>query len=271
MLKKFLREVVTIIVGKHAEEIADLLNTKKHMNEFLIAKKLDLTVNQTRNILYKISDYGLISFIRKKDKKKGWYTYFWKIEILKSLEFLRGVIIKKIEQINSQVKSRESKVFYVCERCNIELNEENALLNDFTCNECGEVFTIKDNTKMLTELRKNLGKLERELSLLDEEIGKEREKLDKERMKIIKKEEKEKQKKRAAAIAKRKATRKSTAKKTAVKKKTQKQKKKVSKKKPVRKKTAKKKTKKKVVKKSSAKKKKTAVKKKAVKKKIRKR
>ena len=65
MLKKFLREAVAIIVGKQSEEIADLLNTKKHMNEFLIAKKLDLTVNQTRNLLYKISDYGLVSFIRK--------------------------------------------------------------------------------------------------------------------------------------------------------------------------------------------------------------
>ena len=64
MLKKFLREVVIIIVGKHAEEIAELLDTKKHVNEFIIAKKMELTINQVRNILYKLSDYGLVSFIR---------------------------------------------------------------------------------------------------------------------------------------------------------------------------------------------------------------
>ncbi len=53
-LKKILKNVVTLIVGKQAEDIVDLLDTKKHVNEFVIAKKLNLTINQTRNILYKI-------------------------------------------------------------------------------------------------------------------------------------------------------------------------------------------------------------------------
>ena len=87
MLDKFLKDVVSIIVGKYAEPIVDLLNSKKHVNEFIIAKKLDITINQTKNILYKLSDHGLVSSIRKKDKKKGWYTYFWKIEIIKAQAF----------------------------------------------------------------------------------------------------------------------------------------------------------------------------------------
>ena len=70
MLKDLLKEVVVIIVGKQAEPIADLLHSNKHVNEFLIAKKLNLTINQARNILYKIADYGLVSSIRKKYKKK---------------------------------------------------------------------------------------------------------------------------------------------------------------------------------------------------------
>ena len=68
MLKTFLKEVVTIVVGKQAEDIIDMLDGSKYINEFLIAKKLGITINQTRNILYKISDHGLISSIRKKDK-----------------------------------------------------------------------------------------------------------------------------------------------------------------------------------------------------------
>ena len=108
MIKKFLREVVIIVVGKQSEEIADLLDNKKHVNEFIIAKKLDITINQTRNILYKLSDKGLVSSIRKKDKKKGWYTYFWKMEVLKSLEFLKAILDNKIDQITHQIKSREN-------------------------------------------------------------------------------------------------------------------------------------------------------------------
>lgn len=61
MLKKFLKEVVVIVVGRPVEEIVDLLDSKKHVNEFIIAKKMDITINQTRNILYKLSDSGLVS------------------------------------------------------------------------------------------------------------------------------------------------------------------------------------------------------------------
>jgi len=196
MLKNFLNEVISIVVGKPGEPIVNLLEEEKYVNEFIIAKKLDLTINQTRNILYKISDQGLVSSIRKKDKKKGWYTYFWKIEVLKSLEFLRDLITKNLTQLRNQIKSRETKRFYVCERCNIEYNEENAMLHDFTCNECGEVFTVKDNEKVLKEFKKNEEKLENKLKLVEEQIALEKSKLDKIKMKEIKKIENEKIKKR---------------------------------------------------------------------------
>ncbi|MCX6747012.1 MAG: hypothetical protein NTU63_02660 [Candidatus Pacearchaeota archaeon] len=218
MLKKFLKDVMIMVVGKQAEEIADLLEGKKYVNEFIIAKKLNLTINQTRNILYKISDHGLVSFIRKKDKRKGWYTYFWKIEILKCLEFLRGGILKKMDQIHHQVKSRETKEFYVCERCNIEFNEENALLYNFICNECGNVFTRKDNAPLLKEFNRDLDKLRKELELVEKEIKEEKDRLDKVKVRELKKEEK--MKKKTKKIVKK--TKKTKNKKSKIKKKIKK-------------------------------------------------
>jgi transcription initiation factor TFIIE subunit alpha len=198
-MSKFLKEVVVILVGKQAEPITDLLDNKKYVNEFLIAKKLGLTINQTRNILYKIADHGLVSSIRKKDKRKGWYTYFWKIENLKSLEFLKDILTKKIENVNNQIKSRETKVFYICKNCNIEYNEENALLHDFTCPECGEVFVKSDNAKVLKELTKESEKLKREFAIIAEEIGKEKEVSEKKRVKEKNKFEKDKKDRRKRA------------------------------------------------------------------------
>ena len=190
-LKKFLKEVVGVIIGKQAEELAELLNSDKHVNEFLIAKKLDITINQARNLLYKVSDHGLVSSIRKKDKRKGWYTYFWKIEVIKSLDFLKDLYIKRMEQINNQIKSREVKQFYFCEKCNIEVTEENALLRNFICNECGVVYTLKDNTDLVKEFKKNVLKIERDLDILNIEINNEREKFEKnkpkEKSKLLKK------------------------------------------------------------------------------------
>jgi len=234
MLDEFLKEVVGSVAGKQSEDIVKLLDKNKYVNEFIIAKKLDITVNQTRNILYKLADQGIVSHTRKKDEKKGWYTYFWKIEIVKALEFLDQILDKRIDQFRNQIKSRETKLFYVCEKCSIEMNEENALLNDFTCNECGEVFSLKDNSKVLREMKRNLVKLEREKKGVVEEILKEKTKEDKKKAKEKEKEAKEKKRIRDK---KRKAKEKENKKKVKkpVKKKAVKKKKVVKKKKPVKK------------------------------------
>ena len=215
MLNKLIRESVTFIVGKHYEEIADLLNSKKHVNEFLIAKKLELTINQVRNLLYKLSDFGLVSSIRKKDKRKGWYTYFWKLEIIKSLEFLKEQTLQNIQKLETQIKSRQTNEFYLCERCNIEVKEENALLNEFTCNECGDIFVRKDNTFLLRVLDRNIEKFKRKLKIIEEEIEKEKDKLEKKKIRENKKKTTKKK------ISKKKTTKKKTPKKkTASKNKT---------------------------------------------------
>ncbi|MDD5700196.1 MAG: hypothetical protein PHH00_03325 [Candidatus Nanoarchaeia archaeon] len=173
MDKKLIREAFVEVAGKQTEPLIDFLDGKKYMNEFLIAKKLDLPINQTRNILYKISEFGLVSSTRKKDKKKGWFTYSWKIEELKSLEFLKDMILKRMEQIKNQINSRESREFYVCEKCHVEFNEENALLHDFTCPECGSILERKDNAKLIKEMKKNLENYANILKGVGEEVQKE--------------------------------------------------------------------------------------------------
>ena len=194
--RQFLQDSISSVIGKQGEEIIKFLDAEKYINEFIVAKKLDNNINQTRNLLYRLSEHGLVSSTRKKDKKKGWYTYFWKLEALKTLEFLKEMIKKRILQIEQQIQSREIKTFYICERCNIEYNEENALLQDFTCPECGGVFVIKDNTKLVKELKKNLEKFQKEVETIEEEITGEKEKGDKRKTKEMNKEAKEKVKKR---------------------------------------------------------------------------
>jgi len=204
MSESLIKEAFVIVVGKQSGEIIDFLESKKYVNEFIIAKKMNITINQARNILYRLSDNGLVSSTRKKDKRKGWYTYFWKIENLKSLDFLKDVLVKKIEQINNQIKSRETKNFYFCERCNVEFNEENALLYDFTCNECGGLFSMKDNSKVLNEFNREVDKLKKKLRLVEDQIASEKEILEKKKFKERVIEEKEKAKKKAEKKASRK-------------------------------------------------------------------
>ena len=241
---KLLKIVVEDLINKQSVEIIDLLAGKKNVNEFSIAKNLNLTINQTRNILYKLSDFGLVSFIRKKDKRKGWYIYFWTLNTHQTLSLLDENLNKKLELLRNQSKNRSEGRHYICTTCTIEVTEETALLNDFICPECEEVYELSDDSELIEEINKKIAKIEKELHLVLEEKKIEEGKLNKEKARKIKKAEDEKKEKRAKAAAERKAKKLAEEKKLGIKPKkktTKKQAKKKSKKKPTKKKTAKKK------------------------------
>lgn len=188
---KLLKSIVEEIIGKPAVPIIDLLMGKKNVNEFLIAKKLDLTINQARNILYKMSDYGLVSFIRKKDKRKGWYIYFWTLNIYQSLNLLHQNLTKELEQMEQQLKNRMEKRYYVCNTCNLEVSEEVALLNDFICSECEQVYVLSENKEVLEQLVKNIDRVKKEIEVVNIELENERSKMQKKKDVKIKRQEKE--------------------------------------------------------------------------------
>ncbi|GAI45175.1 unnamed protein product, partial [marine sediment metagenome] len=165
---KLLKSLVEDLTNKQSAFIIDLLIGKKDVNEFLIAKKLELTVNQTRNILYKLSDFGLVSFIRKKDKRKGWYIYFWTLNIAKSLSLLEQKLKHELFQLESQLKSRKEKRYYFCKVCNIEVTEEVALLNNFICPECEEVYELLDNESIIKKLEREIFKLKKDIVIISE-------------------------------------------------------------------------------------------------------
>ncbi len=189
---RLLKSIVENLINKQAVPIIDLLVGKKHVNEFLIAKKLKLTINQTRNILYKLSDFGLVSFIRKKDKRKGWYIYFWTLNTYQSLNLLESNLSKELENLESQLKNRKEKRYYICKTCSIEVNEENALLNDFICPECEEVYQLSESKENIESLQKEISKLKRDIDLVISERKMEESKIEKKKTGKIKREEKKK-------------------------------------------------------------------------------
>ncbi len=219
---------------------------------------MELTINQVRNILYKLSGEGLVSFIRKKDKRKGWYIYFWTLDTEKCLVKLQEILKNKIEGLNEQLNSRNNKRYYICKSCDIEVGEEKALAEDFTCEECADVYELSNNQPHIKEIEALIQKKERDLKSVETELEEVREKKDKKRKRKIRKEEREKKAERKAKRKKRQVAKKKGKKKTKKKKKkkTGKMKKllgkikKKSKKKSKKKKPRTKKSKKKTTKKS---------------------
>src|SRR3989344_6729373 len=192
-----LKDIVVSIIGSNGPKVVDLLYGQKNVSEFLIAKKLSLTINQTRNLLYRLADEGLVSFIRKKDPKKGgWYTYFWTLNSGKSLAKFRGHINKLVDEAKSNLGIRSSARFYFCPTCSKEYDEENSLLNSYTCPECGEPLQLKDNSALVLKLKEDIKRLELVLAELDIELHSIAEVEQKTRHRKMKVEQRKKQKER---------------------------------------------------------------------------
>lgn len=196
-LLKILKKIISGVASNEAEKIVELLYNKKNVNEFLIAKKLGMTINQTRNILYKLADHGLVTFVRKKDKKKGgWYIYFWTLETGKSLVKFLEKTTEDIERLKNELKTRQGERFYYCPSCEIEYAEEPALLNNFTCPECGQVLELKQPEQILNSIKNEIQKLEKIQEQLKQEVQTIHSKDEKVKEKRIKGEEEEKLKER---------------------------------------------------------------------------
>jgi transcription factor E len=144
---------------------------------------MNLTINQVRNILYKLSAEGLVSFTRKKDKKKGWYIYFWTLDKEKCLKKIEDEYIKKLGELKQVLSDRENKRYYICKGCNIEVGEEKALESDFSCDECTEVYGLVDNTNAIRDVKGKITKKENELKEIKSELEMERERVGKKKEK----------------------------------------------------------------------------------------
>lgn len=166
MEKNFLRYLFEKKGGKEAIQILEILKKKKDVNEFLISKKTNMTINQVRNILYKLAAEGLVSFTRKKDKRKGWFIYFWSLNEERCWEKIEEETKKEIEDIKKEIERRMNERVFYCEHCDIEVNEELALERDFICPECANPYSLRDPKVFIEKLNKELAKREREIKTI---------------------------------------------------------------------------------------------------------
>jgi len=74
--KRVIEETVANTIGQDTVALVNALKNKKDVSEFKLADALKKDINETRNMLYKLYNENLVSSIKKKDKKKGWYVYY---------------------------------------------------------------------------------------------------------------------------------------------------------------------------------------------------
>lgn len=166
--------MVRDLVGDDVLPLIRLLLKKENVSEFKLAEDLNVTVNQTRNMLYRLNEHNLVSFIRKKDKKKGWYIYYWSLSSRSVTNVMKKQKLQQLESLKERLAREVESVFYVCPNACMRMKMENAMEFEFRCQECGNLLQEQNNERTIANMKRMIETLEKELVAEKEAPAKEK-------------------------------------------------------------------------------------------------
>ncbi len=207
LTQKKIEEIVLSILGEEGLFLIKELYNKENVSEFDLAKRANKDIKVVRKMLYFLYNHNLVGFIRKKDKEKGWYIYYWTL----LPDSIRFIYIKKkkelLERLKEKQEEEDKELFFTCPNDCVRLNFDDSMDLDFHCPECGELLGQDNSNDKVIFLKKKISEIEEEL----------------EQFKIAKKIKKAKTKERKKVVRKKaKVVKKKVAKKKAVQKPVQK-------------------------------------------------
>ncbi len=112
---KLVEEVISEVAGEDVLPLVKALKNRKNVSEFVLAEEIKQEINKTRNMLYRLYDSNLVSFIRKKDKKKGWYIYYWTFNSKRIKYLSKSLKKKRLEKLKERLKREKSGDFFTCD------------------------------------------------------------------------------------------------------------------------------------------------------------
>lgn len=158
------KQVISEVAGEDVVPLVKILKNRKNVSEFELADKLKKEINVVRNMLYRLYNANLVSFIRKKDKEKGWYIHYWTFNYIQ-VNFLRNNLKeKRIERLGERLEREKSSKFFSCPNGCLRFDFEQAVEHNFKCVECGALLNQEDNSKKIESIFNEIEGLKKEIS-----------------------------------------------------------------------------------------------------------
>ena len=148
-------KISAMIGGDEYLKVARSLLKTEDATDEEIASSTGLRINMVRRVLYDLFGKGLITGVRVKDERKGWFVYRWRSRRDEVENFIENQKKKILDRLQKRLDYENSSDFYHCgnEDCSRETFEY-ALELFFKCPSCGQVLNLKKNEK----IRKNFSK-----------------------------------------------------------------------------------------------------------------
>ena len=161
--KNLFEEVISEVAGPDVLPLVKALKNKKNISEFKLATTLRQEINTVRNMLYRLYNANLVSFMRKKDQKKGWYIYYWTFNTKNIKHLADDIKKKKIEKFTERLTREKNSLFYHCKNKCLRLEFENAADYEYKCPECGSILEQEDNREKIKTLEQDILALQKDL------------------------------------------------------------------------------------------------------------
>ncbi|MDD2654906.1 MAG: hypothetical protein PHW96_01160 [Candidatus Nanoarchaeia archaeon] len=163
------KELIYRIAGEEGLTALSLIPDKgEPANEFDIAENLLIKINSLRNTLYKLYELKIVSFTKQKDNKKGWYIYFWLLNLKQLIYLLVKEKETRIEQLQAEVERNESAQFFTCDTCGMEYDYLQAMEDNFVCPSCEKAMGAVNKGDFVSMLKQEVEKLTKEIEDLKE-------------------------------------------------------------------------------------------------------
>jgi len=146
-----------MIGGDEYLKVARSLLKAEDATDEEIASSTGLRINMVRKVLYDLFGKSLITGIRVKDERKGWFVYRWRSRREEVENFIENQKKKIGERLQQRLDYENSSEFYHCgnEDCP-RVTFEDSLEAMFKCPSCNQVLNLKKNEKQKKAFAKKI-------------------------------------------------------------------------------------------------------------------
>ena len=157
-------KISAMIGGDDYLKVARSLLKTEDATDEEIASSTGLRINMVRRVLYDLFGKGLITGVRVKDERKGWFVQRWRSRRDEVENFIENQKKKILDRLQKRLDYENSSDFYHCgnEDCSRE-TFENALELFFKCPSCGQVLNLKKNEKIRKSFSKKIDQIKGDL------------------------------------------------------------------------------------------------------------
>lgn len=142
-------KIATMIGGAEYHKVARSLLKSVDATDEEIASSTGLRINMVRKILYDLFGKSLISGVRVKDEKKGWFVYRWRSRREEVEGFIENQKKKIVNRLEQRLNYESSSEFYHCGNADCpRVTFEDALETMFKCLKCAGILESKSNERV---------------------------------------------------------------------------------------------------------------------------